>query len=79
MNNRYFIIEKTNPNYAEIIDCVVGKKETQRESLDKIKVVIKLPLGDEENHTCLEGVTEYSHEEILPIMASVEWQEEDIF
>lgn len=77
--NRYFIIEKTDPNYNTIIDCMVGNEETQRESLDGTKVVVKLPLNDVENHTCLNGITEYSHSEILVELQKPEWYEEDIF
>ena len=46
MLNRYFIIEKTDINYNDIIDCIVGSEETQRSSLDGTKIVVKLPLQD---------------------------------
>ena len=78
--NKYYIIEKTNPNYADIMACIVGAESTQRTSLDGLKVVVKLPKGDAENHTCLDGLTMYSHSDILTVMASLEWtSEDDIF
>jgi len=78
MLNRYFIIEKSNPNYNTIINCIVGEEETQRESLDGLSVVVKLPLNDVENHTCLNGLTEYTHSEIKVEMRKPEWTNEII-
>ena len=78
MLNRYFIIEKSNPNYNTIIDCIVGSEETQRESVDGSKVVVKLPLSDVENHECLDGITEYNHSEIIVEINKPEWQNEII-
>ena len=76
--NKYYIIEKTNPNYADIMACIVGAESTQRTSLDGLKVVVKLPKGDAENHTCLDGSTMYSHQDILVVMQSAEWYNDSL-
>ena len=73
MENRYYIVEKTNPQLTEIINCVVENVNSLRESIDTTKVVVKLHKGDTENHPCLDGITEYNHQEILLEMAKPEW------
>lgn len=72
-HNRYFIIDSNDPNMDEIINVSVGELDTQRLSLDGTLMVIKLHDGDHDDYSFLSQYTEYSHEEILPIMASSEW------
>ena len=75
MLNRYFIANIPNPNMSQVYDLVVGEESTQRFSLDGTQVVIKLPLGDDNNHGVLSNATEYTHAEILIEMNKPEWNE----
>ena len=77
LRNRYFIVNIPNPNMSQIYDLVVGVESTKRFSLDGKKVVVKLYLGDETNYGVLQNATEYTHDEILVEMATLEWSKED--
>ena len=68
---RFYIIERINPNFNEIMDCVLGTEEDQRESLDKTKMLVVL--YEDSIHECLEGIDEYNLEEILVVMETDEW------
>ena len=76
--NRYFIIESTNPNLNQIEEVIVGKIGTQRYSLDLSKLVIKLHKGDNNIYPFLDASEEYNHDEILETLNTSEWQQ-DIF
>lgn len=75
MNNRYYILPYPNVNSA-IWDIVVQTPETLRTNLQGNKCVVKLYVGDEQQHQMLNGFTEYTHSEILAEMAKPEWTEE---
>jgi hypothetical protein len=77
MHNRYYIVDANDPNMDEIINVSVGELDTQRLSLDGTLMVIKLYNGDHNDYSFLSQYTEYSHEEILPIMASSEWTDQN--
>ena len=72
-HNRYYIINDNDPNKAEILSFTVGLPTTQRYSLDGLQLVIKLFEGDHTEHPQLSQYTEYSHEQILPVMHGPEW------
>lgn len=72
-HNRYYIINDNDPNKAEILSFTVGLPTTQRYSLDGLQLVIKLHESDHEEHPQLSQYTEYSHEQILPVMNGPDW------
>jgi hypothetical protein len=73
MLNRYFIANVPNPNMSQIYDICIGGNVSKRFSLDGSKVVVKLPLGDENDYGVLQNATEYTHEEILEVLNGNEW------
>lgn len=75
MNNRYYILPYPNVQSA-IWDIVVEEPATLRTNLQGNKCVVKLYIGDENDHQMLNGFTEYTHEEVLVEMAKPEWTEE---
>ena len=77
MHNRYYIVDANDPNMDEIINVSVGELNTQRLSLDGTLMVIKLHDGDHNDYSFLSQYNEYSHAEILPIMASSEWTDQN--
>ena len=76
--NRYFIIQADDPNMDEINAVIVGRPQTQRYSIDKSQIVIKLHQNDHSDYQFLEQYTEASHDEILETMNSPEWSSEII-
>ena len=74
-HNRYYIIEANDPNIDEILTFTVGLPSTQRYNIDGTQLVIKLHHDDHEQHPQLSQYTEYSHDDILPIMNGPEWSE----
>ena len=76
--NRYFIIQADDPNMDEINAIIVGRPQTQRYSIDKSQIVIKLHQNDHSDYQFLEQYTEESHDEILETMNSPEWSSEII-
>lgn len=75
-HNRYYIINSDDPNINEINNVIVGSPETQRYSLDRSKIVVKLHENDHSSYIFLEQYEEMSHVEILEIMNSPEWTRE---
>jgi hypothetical protein len=73
MENRYFIISASDTNLTEIISVSVGNLETQRYSIDKSQIVIKLHKGDNNNYPFLSQYHEINHPEILQLMNGPEW------
>ena len=73
MENRYFIISAFDINLTEIISVSVGALETQRYSINKSQIVIKLHKGDTENYPFLSQYYENTHSEILELMNGPEW------
>lgn len=73
-HNTYFILEPPYSDIQEIIRVTVGKFEDQRASIDKTKLIVKLPEEDSaEKYDFLKDLTSYSHSEILQIVAGPEW------
>lgn len=64
MLNRYYILPLPN-DHSKLWDLVVEKSITVRENLLKNKMIVKLYKLDESNHSILNGVKEYTHDEIL--------------
>lgn len=70
---RYFIVNVTNPNMAQIFDICIGVESTKRFSLDGNKVMVKLPEGDTQDYGILQNAIEYTHEEITIELAKPKW------
>jgi hypothetical protein len=77
--SRYFIFPLPN-SHSKLWDIVVQDENTVRKNLLETKMIVKLYMGDEENHPMLNGIQEYTHTEILQYLEdnSNEWQEEII-
>tara|TARA_R110002096_G_scaffold370839_1_gene564301 strand:- start:1596 stop:1832 length:237 start_codon:yes stop_codon:yes gene_type:complete len=73
MENRYFIISASDSNLTEIISVSVGSLDTQRYSINKSQIVIKLHKGDTENYPFLSQYYDNTHSEILQLLNSTEW------
>jgi len=87
MERRYFIIELPNQNMSQALDICIGLNSTQRYSLDGNKLLVKTTnelINEKQKTFNIENLlnsvfcTEYTHEEILTIMNTLEWQLEDI-
>ncbi len=76
-HNRYFVINADDTNMTKINQIIVGRPETQRYSIDKSQIVIKLHENDHQQHDCLQQYAEQSHDEILQTMSSPEWSPEN--
>lgn len=72
-NNRYYIVDLSDPNLSDIYKIIVGEEETQRKSIDKTKIIVKLKKGDNKNHECLNNSQEFTHEQILEISQDENW------
>ena len=72
-HNRYFIINADDPNMDEIAHVIVGSMDTQRYSLDGLKLVVKLHYNDHNNYEFLADYTEYNHDAILEQIHTLEW------
>ncbi len=76
-HNRYFVINADDTNMTKINQIIVGRPDTQRYSIDKSQIVIKLHENDHQQHDCLQQYAEQSHDEILQTMSSPEWSPEN--
>ena len=76
-NSRYFTPSTASPLLIEIEKVVFGNLYVHP-NLDNTKLVCKLPEGDTANHTCLSGVSEFTHEGITELLATPEWQPQTI-
>lgn len=72
--NRYYIIDSDDPNLNDIIAVSVGDLETQRYSIDRSMLVIKLHKGDNQQYPFLDQYNEYDHVQILEALNNSEWQ-----
>ena len=72
--NRYYIVKAEDPNLEQIESVAVGLPDTQRYSLDKVFIVIKLHKGDSKQYEFLKQYQEYNHTEILKALDNSEWQ-----
>jgi len=81
MERRYFILNRVSPNEVEALTMCIGALDTQTYSLNGSKLYIKTT--QLEIDTYLGGNasilgTEYTYEEILTIMNTLEWQINEI-
>ena len=78
---RYFILDRVSINEVEALTMCIGALDTQRYSLDGLKLLIKTT--QLEIDTYLSGDvsilgTEKTYEEILTILNTEEWQIQEI-
>ena len=73
--NKYYIVKAEDPNLPQIESVIVGLPTTQRYSIDKALIVVKLHKGDSKHYEFLNQYQEYNHEEILEALDNSEWQE----
>lgn len=71
-DNRYFILPHPNQN-SDLWDIIIGDKDSQRTNNLGNKIVVKLPVGDNTDHPILNGIKEYTHDEILIEMNKSTW------
>ena len=72
--NRYYIVNSNDPNLSDIIAVSVGDLETQRHSINRDMLVIKLHKGDANQYVFLEQYSEYDHDSILVSLNNSEWR-----
>lgn len=77
ITNRYFVLPFPNVHSA-IWDIVVESPETLRTNLIGNKCIVKLPVGDNNTHSMLNGFPEYDHNGILTYLENnhSEWSED---
>ena len=76
MNNKtYVILDASEVGNVDFGQLIPTSADTLRYSLDGSKFVVKFE-GD--TPSFLEGKTQYSHAEILPIIQSAEWTDPDL-
>lgn len=80
MNRRYFILNKPSLEELKALEMCIGAMDTQRYSLDFTKILIKTTQKLIDLHITDIGTlgTEYTYEEIIVILQSSEWKNEDI-
>jgi|TARA_R100000458_G_scaffold42602_1_gene40496 hypothetical protein len=71
---KYVIIDAGEVSSVDFNKVLETSKETLRYSLDNSKTFVKF---EGETPDFLDGKQEYSHEEIIKILQSDEWAEED--
>ena len=76
-NRRWVIITLADYTLEELEDLVLNAIQTStatlRKSIDKTKTILKWTGSTPE---CFSGMTQYSHSEILAILATNEWSED---
>ena len=72
-HNRYFIIDANDPNISEIYAVIVGTPESQRYSIDRSQIVVKLHEGDHSEYEFLHHYEEMNHDTVLNFLNSPEW------
>lgn len=72
-HNRYFIIDANDPNMSEIDAVIVGTPESQRYSIDRSQIVVKLHEGDHSEYPFLHHYEEMNHDTVLNFLNSPEW------
>lgn len=73
IHNRYYIVNASDPNLADIEAVIVGQPDTQRYSIDSTQIVVKLHKGDTSEYPFLAEYQEENHEQILISMNTPEW------
>lgn len=79
ITNKYIIVDLNDIHLDHILECTVESLATARKSIDQTKIVVKLPENNEATPKCCEHLTVYTHEEILPLINSLEWQIDEEF
>jgi hypothetical protein len=76
ITNRYFILPYPNVN-SGLWDIIVQTPTSLRTNLIGSKCIVKLPVGDTQDHPLLNGFTEYDHAGILQYLIDNEedWNE----
>ena len=75
---KYYIIDTVNATEQELneaLNTCIGLPSTQRYSLDSTLLYFKC---DSEHEHISEHITEYTYEEILTLLSTPEWQNEEI-
>ncbi len=72
-HNRYYTIQSDDTNMSDIDQVIVGSADTQRHSIDKSKIVIKLHEEDHHNYSFLSQYTEYNLSDITELLDNSEW------
>ena len=76
-SDRFFTPDMADPNFDDIIDCVVEASGTLRKNDTETKFVCKLPEGHVGTPACLQPYTEFDHAGILVEMAKPEWNNDE--
>ena len=74
-HKRYYQIDATDPNINEIMSVCIGYLNTQRPSIDKTKLIVKLPEGDHNDYDFLAKYPELDHDKALELVQTSEWTE----
>ena len=74
-HNRYFTIQAKDPNIDKIMLVCVGELNTQRPSVDKTKLIVKLPDDDHNDYDFLAKYPELDHDKALELVQTSEWTE----
>ena len=73
--NRKWVIINVSDVTDDIIDnAIQTSRDTLRKSLDDSKAILK---WDGDTPDCFDGMTTYSHSEILTIVNGSDWSEEE--
>ena len=72
-HNRYFTIQANDPNIDKIMFVCVGELNTQRPSVDKTKLIVKLNENDHNEYEFLKKYPEYNYDEVIKELSSPFW------
>jgi hypothetical protein len=68
MENRYFVGVLPNSDMAKVYEIIVGKPSDQPLTDNGKKVIVKLHLGDEEQHPALNSFQEITKQEAQQLL-----------
>lgn len=68
MDNRYFVGVLPNSDMAKVYDVIVGRPSEQALTDNGKKIVVKLHLGDEEQHPSLNSFQEITKQEAQQLL-----------
>jgi hypothetical protein len=69
-NRKWIIIDVSNITDEMISNAIQTSMDTLKKSLDDSKAILK---WDGDTPSCFEGMTTYSHSEILEILSGDDW------